>query len=277
MYIYNINSRLSFKKPITIQMADLTVTQVLQDGAIGVPLNLFSNIYTNIHYGYDITTINSVLLQFLLGFYTYTNDRYKDALEYKENKSIINYSTSKINTYNKILNNKNIYDIILPSSVIGILYLMIINNYDPSHFSFFPLLYLASEYKEYKPLLYIYKPAFIAAMWTITTVILPCVIYDNNFSILNDPQSYMASFFLIYSASNFADIDDIEEDTINGIQTLPVVFGKKITGLSSFITITIATLLLLESHNFENRFIFNTLTEVQQLGLMYYYYNNTFN
>ena len=30
MYIYNINSRLSFKT-ITIQMADLTVTQVLQD------------------------------------------------------------------------------------------------------------------------------------------------------------------------------------------------------------------------------------------------------
>ena len=56
-----------------------------------------------------------------------------------------------------------------------------------------------------------------------------------------------------------------------------LLFWKKITGLSSFITITIATLLLLESHNFENRFIFNTLTEVQQLGLMYYYYNNTFN
>ena len=32
---------------------------------IGIPLNIFSNIYTNLHYGYDVTTIKSVLIQFL--------------------------------------------------------------------------------------------------------------------------------------------------------------------------------------------------------------------
>ena len=87
----------------------------------------------------------------------------------------------------------------------------------------------------------------------------------------------MPGFFLIYSASNFADITDIEEDKINGIQTLPVVYGTKIAGSVSFVSIIIATLLLLESNNFENRFLINSLMEFQHLGLMYYYYNNTLN
>ena len=36
---------------------------------IGIPLNIFSNVYTNLHYGYDITTARVVLLQFLFGYY----------------------------------------------------------------------------------------------------------------------------------------------------------------------------------------------------------------
>ena len=33
---------------------------------IGIPLNLISNVFTNLHYGYDVTSIKVVLLHFLL-------------------------------------------------------------------------------------------------------------------------------------------------------------------------------------------------------------------
>ena len=49
---------------------------------IGIPLNIFQNIFTNIHYGYDITTPKLIILQFLVGYYTYGKDRYSDAIEY---------------------------------------------------------------------------------------------------------------------------------------------------------------------------------------------------
>ena len=52
---------------------------------IGIPLNIIDNVFTNLHYGYDITTPKVILLQFLIGYYTYGKDRYKDALEYYEN------------------------------------------------------------------------------------------------------------------------------------------------------------------------------------------------
>ena len=65
---------------------------------IGIPLNIFSNIFTNLHYGYDITTPKSVLIQFLLGYYTYGKDRYSDALEYIANP----YNTTKEELYDFI-------------------------------------------------------------------------------------------------------------------------------------------------------------------------------
>ena len=58
-------------------------------GELGIPLNIFSNIYTNLHYGYDITTVNSILIQFLLGYYVYGIDRFKDAEEFEKFLSMI--------------------------------------------------------------------------------------------------------------------------------------------------------------------------------------------
>ena len=33
---------------------------IIQDLSIGLPLNIFSNIYTNLHYGFDITTTKTI-------------------------------------------------------------------------------------------------------------------------------------------------------------------------------------------------------------------------
>ena len=49
-----------------------------------MPLNIIDNVFTNLHYGYDVTTLRVVILQFLIGYYTYGKDRYKDAIEHYE-------------------------------------------------------------------------------------------------------------------------------------------------------------------------------------------------
>ena len=42
---------------------------------IGIPLTLFQNTYTSLHYGENIINSRDILLQFLIGYYVYGNDR----------------------------------------------------------------------------------------------------------------------------------------------------------------------------------------------------------
>ena len=49
-------------------------------------------------------------------------------------------------------------------------------------------------------------------MWTLSAVILPCVLYENDFSILKYPLDYLPCFLNILASSNLADVKDIEED-----------------------------------------------------------------
>lgn len=248
---------------------------IIQDLSIGLPLNIFSNIYTNLHYGFDITTTKSIFLQFLLGYYAYGYDRIKDANEYSKSTDISIYPQNKIDLYKRILDQKLLYDITVNSALIGSIYLLSIDNYDVTHLPFLLLLYLSSNYKEYKPLLSVYKPLYIAIMWTITTIGLPCVLHDNNYDILMSPQDYLSCLLFIFSASNFADINDIQEDKKLGVKTLPVLYGKQLTSYISFAAVAIAAILLVENPNFENRFWINSIIESQHIGLMYFIYNST--
>ena len=89
------------------------------------------------------------------------------------------------------------------------------------------------------------------------------------------PQDYLSCLLFIFSASNFADINDIREDKRLGVKTLPVLYGKTVTSYISLIALATAAILLVENPNFENRFWINSLIEAQHIGLMYYIYNNT--
>ena len=84
-------------------------TIILKDSVqgidIGIPLNIITNVFTHLHYGFDITSPYIVSLQFLIGYYTYGKDRYKDAIEYEETK----YETSKEELYMSILKYRYIY------------------------------------------------------------------------------------------------------------------------------------------------------------------------
>ena len=271
--IYKIyNNQIIYKRN-----PDIIAINPLNGLDIGVPLNIFSNIYTNLHYGYDITTTNSILIQFLLGYYTYGKDRYSDAIEYFENPYEIQEKKEEL--YNFLYENKKFYDLTLNFSFIWITYLFfneqttseIINN-----IPFIPILYINGYYKYFKQNLDIYKPLYISIMWTISTIIIPCVLYEHTYEILKYPADYLPCLLTLFATSNFADSKDILEDKINKINTIPVKYGLKTSNIISFAAIVFSSILLIENNNFENRIIINSLVELQNVGLMYLLYNNTF-
>lgn len=243
---------------------------------IGIPLNIFSNIFTNLHYGYDITSVKSVLIQFLLGYYSYGKDRYSDALDYVENP----YPSEKSDFYNFIYERKAFYNATLNIALFTFIYLLLNNDAEQYNnvinLPFVGLIYLCGEYKQYKPLLDIYKPLYIGIMWSIATIVLPCVLYEHNYNILLYPQDYLPCVLILFSASNYIDYKDIEEDKINNINTIPVKYGVKKSTIISFIALAISAILLVENPNFENRVIINSLIELQNFGLMALYYNTSF-
>lgn len=278
---YAYNPQLIYKtynnQIIKKRNSDIIAINPLNGLDIGIPLNIFSNIYTNLHYGYDITTTNSILIQFLLGYYTYGKDRYSDAIEYYETPYKIEKQKEEL--YNFLYENKKFYDLTLNLSFIWIGYLFanqqttseIINN-----IPFIPILYINGYYKYFKQNLNIFKPLYISIMWTVSTIIIPCVLYEHTYEILKFPADYLPCLLTLFATSNFADSKDILEDKINKINTIPVKYGLKTSNIISFAAIVISSILLIENINFENRIVINSLVELQNVGLMYLLYNNTF-
>ena len=145
---------------------------------LGIPLNIIENVFTNIHYGYDITTSKMVGLQFLIGYYTYGKDRYKDALEYNEN----NFQTNKNELYEYLVKYKNIYNLSYCLTFYTISYILLDDNII-TNFPFILLLYSSEYYKDIKKTNALSKSIYVSIMWSLTTVILPCVLNDHNYYI----------------------------------------------------------------------------------------------
>ena len=244
---------------------------------IGIPLNIFSNIFTNLHYGYDITTPKSVLIQFLLGYYTYGKDRYSDALEYIANP----YNSTKQELYDFIYTNRDNYNITLSLSFIAIVYILLtsVSKIDEIVYNlpFIPLFYLNGEYKSFKPALGEYKAIYIGIMWCLASLVLPCVLYEHSYDIVNYPLDYIPCILTLFATSNFADNRDIDEDKMNGIMTIPVKYGITHSNIISFIALVISSLTLIENPHFENRIWINGLVELQNFAVMGLLYNSTFN
>ena len=80
------NSMYRLSNPLHMEMETFPLVGL----DLGYPLNLITNLFTTLHYDYDITTSKIIILQFLIGYYSYGKDRYKDALEYSD--SLANYS-----------------------------------------------------------------------------------------------------------------------------------------------------------------------------------------
>ena len=243
---------------------------------IGIPLNIFQNIFTNLHYGYDIASVKSTGIQFLLGYYIYGKDRYNDAIDFINDP----YETEKEDFYKSLYKNKNLYDITFNLTFFAIIVLLLNENTVNDiiyNLPFIPLIYINSEYKNFKKHLNIFKPLYIGISWTIASIIIPCVLYEHNYDILNYPADYIPCILTLFSTSNLADARDIDEDRIKNINTIPVKFGKKYSNTISFIALIISSILLIENPNYELRPIVNSIVEIQNFAIMGILYNNTFN
>jgi hypothetical protein len=268
----NINSLTKYNQRRTISYKTrLYSIEPLSGIEIGIPLNIFSNVYTNLHYGYNITTIKIVLLQFLIGYYTYGKDRYNDAIN-SNNNTIVKDKKKKL--YEEINNNQELYNNSINLSLLCIISLLLIDENYIMNIPFIFLLLSTEYYTQIKMNIGIIKPVYIGLMWTMSTLILPCVLKDNDYSILNYPLDYLPEILILFATSNLADIDDIEEDKNNNIETLPVKYGEEKSLMITIFAISLSSLLFGMNKHYIERPLINSLVELQNIFIAYSAYKN---
>jgi len=232
---------------------------------IGIPLTIFENAYTTLHYGENIVSAKSVFLEFLLGYYVYGTDRYQDALDYSNNP----YSTTKKDLYDYINSHKRLMMVSLFLSEMGILSIFILSEHPEMNIPFLLLLESTRYYSNMKKYLGMLKPLYIALMWTTAAIILPCVMYEHNYNILYSPQDYLPCTLTLFAASNIIDNKDIIEDCENGIQTIPVVIGEEKSNMVNMEALIASSLLLGFNPHYLDEPIFNSLLEIQNAGISF--------
>src|SRR6056300_921463 len=116
------NSAIKYTKHTNIQMIDNPFPGI----EMGFPLTIFENIFTKNHYGFNILTFQSILLQFAIGYFTYGGDRFFDSFDETPIES-------KKEFYEKIQNNKLLVGGSLFLTYLY-LYLALANNKETSPF-----------------------------------------------------------------------------------------------------------------------------------------------
>ena len=250
----------------------LPATLPLHGIDIGMPLNIIDNVFTNLHYGYDVTTLKVVLLQFLIGYYTYGKDRYKDALEYYETGISDGVGEKKRALYQTLYTNATFYK---TSYCVAFYSIMILLFYDDYWYLNVPtagLLYSTEYYKQLKGQIVGFKPVFVASMWTFSAVLMPCILHDHDYSILSDVDDYLPCFLVLFACTNLADIKDIDEDIENGVNTIPVVFGKENTQMLVMVCLILSSLIFGLHPNYMDRPLVNGAFELQNSVLSFLTY-----
>ena len=173
---------------------------------IGIPLNIIENVFTNIHYGENIVTIKQLLIQFLIGYYTYGKDRYVDALAYNTMSNQYNITAKKKELYENFNNNKVFYKLSYDITFSLIAYLLLTQTFtyenrniqilNTDAIPFMILLYSSEYYRELKIITPLAKSLYVSFMWTISTIILPGYLYEHNYNILYDIGCIYHVFYL---------------------------------------------------------------------------------
>jgi hypothetical protein len=241
---------------------------------LGIPLNLFQSIYCITHYNENIITFDLVLMQFAIGIFTYGYDRFYDALQYNSLKDVSFIDKKKRDYYDFLLKNQNFNIIIIYLSYFYLFLLMV------DHVETYPIFLLLTStlfYKNFKQNFGEFKAIYIGLFWTVGTVILPCVLHDHNYDILNDYSIWGSSFLTMFASSNLIDIKDVDEDKQDNIMTIPVVFGEKITICLSHLGLLFAIILFSQNQNYYKNIWLSSVYQLQNLGSFFIMYNMTNN
>ena len=102
-------------------------------------------------------------------------------------------------------------------------------------------------------------------MWTLCCSILPSVLHDHNYSILQYPMDYLPILFTMFACSNNLDIRDIDEDQLTGVNTIPVQHGKFNSQQLSLIMLIASSLTLGLNEHYLDSPILNSLWELKML------------
>jgi len=232
---------------------------------IGIPLTIFQNTYTTLHYGYSIINYKLIAFQFLLGYYAYGTDRYNDAIEY----NITPYNTTKKELYENIYTNKKSIYKSLMFSYLSIFSILLLDEHFIYNLPFLFILQSLNNYKQIKPKLGPLKPVYISIMWTLSAVIIPCVLYDHDYSIFYSPQDYLPCSLTLFAASNIIDNKDISEDMKNNINTIPVLYGKENSNYISILSLIASSILLGTNPHYLDNIPANSYMEIQNALISY--------
>jgi hypothetical protein len=223
---------------------------ILSGLEIGVPINIISKVSTDVNFDYSPLTKESILLNCLLGFSTYKQDRYSDSLEYFNNSTILN---KKHDYYISIVNNEKDVQFTLFCSYIAICIFAVYYHIGlilPLFTSTFTYKYL----KQNKYVSYL-KPFYVAGMWTFCTIVIPLLLNDNNLPMSFDLFKTMTPTFLnLFALTNLADLKDYEEDLLNEVNTLPIILGPIKTKGIVLLSSILSTIMFINSPYFINNF-----------------------
>lgn len=225
---------------------------------VGLPLVVYENIYTGLHSGHPTTSIQTVALQTLLGFYTYGNDRFFDAIESGDYDLPERHEEKRLHYFSLNL-------------ALGLAVGIFISQ-EPYGLPFIPLLFSTRLYRGLKARLPLVKPFYLSLMWMISSYVMPSVLSYHDLGCLGDVSSYSPLFFNVFGSSTFLDIADLEKDRENGVQTIPVVCGKRVAAIVSYVSLLLSNVLLVTNEGFEERILCNApflLINVVFLGYVY--------
>lgn len=258
-----IRPLLKSKNHVMFLNSNSTLYNPLPGSNLGIPLNIFQYIFTTAHYGEYILNNELIILQFCLGFFTYGLDRLFDAYEYYNNGEREKINDEKKALYKYLVNYDNYF-----ITCIFISYLYIYDTLVKYPYGVYFLLLLMSTlfYKNIKTQFGQFKALYIGLFWSISCIIMPCILHDHNFNILYDYSSYAPCFFTLFASSNLLDIKDIQQDKDNKIYTLPVIFGEKNSIIISYIATFLSMSIFFYNPHFKDNLLPNLLFEFQNLG-----------
>lgn len=254
-----VNTALKLRSKNRAKIIPKMLSNPLPGAELGFPLVLCENIFANMHYGYDITTIQSVLLQFCIGYSTYGTDRFLDSLD--PNRECL--SDRKIALFEYYDKNRAMLATSLLASYAYLVYSL---TSTPETTSFSVFLTSTVLYKPFKEQFGELKAVYIGFFWTVAACIIPCVMHDHNYEIVNTPMDYLPCFLTIFGTSNLADLSDIDEDRANEINTLPVALGTKNAYIVSVAALMLANYIFFINPHFFDRVFLNSIFELQNFG-----------
>lgn len=229
------------------------ILPILSGIEMGIPINIISKFSTDVNFANSPLSKESILLNSILGFSAYKQDRYLDSFEYINNLNNSIISNKKHDYYLSIVNNEKYVQFTLFCNYIAICIFAIyyhIGLIFPLFTSTFTYKYL----KQNKHVSYL-KPFYVAGMWTFCTIVLPILLNDNSLLITDNLFRAMSPTFLnLFALTNLADLKDYDEDLLNEVNTLPIILGPTKTKGIVLLSSLLSTIMFVNSPFFINNF-----------------------